>query len=129
MPRKQLTEKQILMLNQKLDKIHKLKNEISALADESRKAETLKKKMAETLILLRSIANYVNPVNEQFNSFLSAANLRFVGMNMENLPWPAIEHEAQLFCKYLNSIVFRFSPSGVRILIAEAGRTTKKRKK
>jgi hypothetical protein len=128
MPWKRLTEKRILRLKQKLDKVHRLKNEISVLADESREAEALKKKMAEILTLLRSIASFVNPANEEFDSFLTRANLRFVGMDVKDLPWPAIEHEIQFFCDYLNSIVFDLSGKGVRILTAQAKHTGKKRK-
>ena len=111
-----LSEKQILQLKRDLDKIYKLKNEILKLADESGNAVVLKSKIAEVLLLLGSIANYANPRNEELGSFMREANLRFVGMDIESSPWPVIEHEIELLCKYINSIAFDFTRKGVRIL-------------
>jgi hypothetical protein len=118
-----LGEKQILQLKRNLDKIYKLKNEILKLADESGNAPVMKKKIAETLLLLESLASHASPTNEEFNSFIRDANLRFVGMEIDNLPWAVVAHEVELFCKYINSIAFQFTDKGVKIL------TRKKRRK
>jgi hypothetical protein len=116
----ELREKQILQLKRNLDKIYRLKNEILKLAGESQNAGALKNKMAEVLLLLGSIASCANPRNEELESFMKKANLRFVGMEIESSPWPAIEHEVELFCEYINSIAFNFTTKGVKVFITNA---------
>jgi len=118
----ELTEKQILQLKRNLDKIYKLRNEILKLASESGNKGALKNKIAEVLLLLGSIASYANPRNEELGSFMREVNLRFVGMEIESSPWPAIEHEIALFCKYINSLAFHFTSKGVRIITRNARR-------
>jgi hypothetical protein len=116
MSRTRMTEKQILKLKRNLNKIYKLKNEILKLADKPGNAPILKRKIAEILLLLESIASHANPKNEEFNSYIREANLRFVGMEIDNSPWPVVIHEVELFCKYLNSVAFHFTEEGVKIL-------------
>lgn len=116
MPGIKLTEKQILKLKRNLNKIYKLKNEILKLEDKAGNALVLKRKIAEILLLLESIANRANPKNEAFNSFIREANLRFVGMDIESSPWPVIANEVELFCKHINSMAFHFTEKGVKIL-------------
>jgi hypothetical protein len=115
-----LREGQILQLERNLDKIHKLRSEILNLADEAANVLILRKKIAEVLLLLGSIANCANPRNEELDTFIRRANLRFVGTEIESSPWPAIEHEIELFCDYINSIAFDFARRGVRIFTRNA---------
>jgi hypothetical protein len=123
MLRMELKEKQILQLKRSLDRIYKLRNEILELASESGKATILRSKVAEVLLLLGSIAGYASPKSEKLNTFLREANLQFVGMEIESSPWPAIEHEIQLFCQYINSIAFHFTSNGVKVLIKNPKKT------
>lgn len=111
-----LRERQILQLKRNLDKIYKLKNEILKLANESGNAGVLRKKIAEVLFLLGSMTSYANPRNEDLDAFIRKMNLQLVGTEIENSPWPAIEHEIHLFCEYINSIAFHFTTEGVKIL-------------
>jgi len=112
----ELTEKQILQLKRDLDRIYKLKNEILELINKSANTGVLKKKIAEVLLLINTIASRASPKNEELESFVREAKMRFVEMDVENSPWPVIAHETELFCKYINSIVFDFTRKRVRIL-------------
>jgi hypothetical protein len=120
MSEKELRERQILKFERNLDKIQRLRSEILDLVSESTNVPTLKKKIAEVLLLLGSIASCANPRNEELDAFVRRANLRFVGTEIESSPWPAVEHEVELFCDYINSIAFDFSRNGVRIFTRSA---------
>jgi hypothetical protein len=111
-----LTDKQILRLKRSLAKIYKLRNEILPLADEPASIHVLKKRITELLLLLEEMASYSNPRNTELDTFLRDANMRFLGTDMANAPWPATEHEIHQFCRYLNSLVFNFTNEGVQVL-------------
>ncbi len=118
MPRK-LTEKQIERLKRNLDKIYGLRNQLLNLAQEPGNIRPLGEKAGELLRLLDNIAMQANPRNSELDSFIRETSARFVGMDLTLQPWPAVEHEIQLLCDYVNSLAFRFTEQGVKIIIGK----------